>query len=341
MLAVIVAAPYLAGAAVMGLGFVSFPLLEAGLLVGGIVAGGLVVNSLFGPSVPDMPGAGSFDDSPTYSWSPVGNMLVEGGVLPVIFGTHRVIPPLIGRYIETIGDKQFFNLSFAVAGNPVDSIGSVRINDTAISQFQGVTYETRLGAVTQQLLQHFGDTRLDVPVGVKLTWPDDWSIGEVYYEDDLVTYGGSFWRSLQDSNTGHTPSEGSWWTVDGNWTTRQTSGNTVEGLIVTFSLPRGLFYANSSGGTDPQTVKINVEYKPIPTVWDSGTTYLAGQRVTYGGTEWKSIQGDNLNNTPSEGSWWTADSSYVSLETNYLQDTEITVSRWSGGSWVWYQTLAG
>ncbi len=34
-----------------------------------------------------------------------------------------------------------------------------------------------------------------------------------YSENHRVTYGGSTWRSLEDSNTGNTPAEGSWWTT--------------------------------------------------------------------------------------------------------------------------------
>jgi hypothetical protein len=250
-------------AAVGGTSYVTGQLIFGAAVLGTVVAGGLVVSALTAPHIPDVPGAGSFDNSPTYSWTPGGNTVVEGGTLPELLGTHRVTPPLIGKYIETTGDKQYLNLLYAVAGVPLDSIGAVRVNDTPLEYYEGATAETRLGSVTQPVLQYFKDTRSDVAVGAKLTWPSDWDSGSTYSEDDLVTYGGSHWKSLQDNNTGHTPVEGSWWTDDGNWTTRTTTGTAVRGIGVTLSLPKGLYFFNSNGGTDQQTVKVHLEYKKV------------------------------------------------------------------------------
>lgn len=52
------------------------------------------------------------------------------------------------------------------------------------------------------------------------------------------------------------------------------------------------------GGT-PSILKANA-------AWSSGTTYLDGEFINYGGFAWESIQGANLNHTPGVGSedWW-------------------------------------
>ena len=160
------------------------------------------MQSLF--PLPDTPGAGTFENSPTYAWTPGGNTVVEGVTLPELYGTHRITPPIIGKYIEVLGDKQYLNILMAVAGHPLDSIDAVQINDTDVEYFTGVEVDTRLGLVDQQVIPFFKDTRSDVSVGVKLTWPSDYVATETYAEDDLVTYGGTHWKSLQDSNTGHT-----------------------------------------------------------------------------------------------------------------------------------------
>jgi hypothetical protein len=244
MLAVLIVAPYmgeLAAGSYMGavgaVGATTQGLISGAATLGFAIAGGAVVRALFPPTIPDMPGAGSFDQSPTYSWptipdmpgagsfdqsptyswTPGGNTVVEGVSLPELYGTHRVTPPIIGKYIETTGDKQYLNLLFAVATGPLDSIDAIRIKDTPLEYYEGTRAETQLGNVDQPVLQYFADTRTDVAVGTKLTWPDDWDATETYSEDDLVTYGGSHWKSLQDNNTGHTPAEDSWWTADGNW----------------------------------------------------------------------------------------------------------------------------
>ena len=111
-----------------------------------------------------------------------------------------------------------------------------------------------------------------------------------------------------------------------------TSGNSVQGLGVTVSLPKGLFYANSNGGTDPQTIKVQFEFKQVPVVWDSGDTYVLDHRVTYGGTEYKSLKNDNLNKNPaSQPTWWVADSDWTRHKLYTTTEETITTGRWSAG----------
>ena len=239
MLAVMVAAPYAAGVLLgstellFGMSYVAGNFMMAAATAGIAIAGALAVNALLPPALPDNPGGGGFNSSPTYSWEPGTNYIVEGGVLPEIFGTHRVTPPLVGQYIETSGDKQYVNLLYAVAGHALDSITSVRINGNDVANFDGVTVETRLGAVTQPVIPYFNDTRTDVSVGAKLS--------------------------------------------DTAWTTRRTGGNAVQGLGVTIGLPKGLYYANDSGGLTEQTVKVYVEYRKVG---DANWTRLKAYNTT-------------------------------------------------------------
>ena len=192
--------------------------LGASLLFGpmgfGAVAGGMVINAITAPATQDP--AGSIQNSQTYSWDPSGNPTAEGIALPEIYGTCRIIPPIIGKYIETLGDKQYLNILYAIAGHAVDSISSIRINQTDIAYYSGVSTETRLGDVKQSVIQNFADTRTDVAVGAKLN--------------------------------------------ETNWTLRTTGGTAVQGIGVGIGMPKGLYYANDSGGMDSQTVKVYIEY---------------------------------------------------------------------------------
>ena len=267
MLALMVYAGPLANIMMEGLGGMAFTggwvagattigIAQAGIMI----AGGLAIQAIFPMSLPDAPGAGSFEKSSTYSWTPGGNTLVEGSPLPEIYGTHRVTPPIISKYIETLGDKQYLNVLYAVAGHAVTSIGDIQINGTDIGDFDNVTYETKLGATTQQVLQYFGDTRTDVSVGAKINPDaDPWLTGTTYNTGDKCTYGTYYWQSLGDGNQGNTPAEDANWTQE-IWTLRTTTGNTVQGIGVVLSLPVGLYYANDSGGMDAQTVNVYVEY---------------------------------------------------------------------------------
>ncbi|HLB00913.1 MAG TPA: hypothetical protein VJO14_05975, partial [Bacteroidota bacterium] len=237
-LALVIAAPYAAGAlagAYIGAAGVGYSSLLAGAaylagMGGTLIVGGLLINAVFPPSIPDAPNMGSYENSPTYSWDSGGNPLVEGTILPELLGKVRITPPVIGKYVETLGDKQYLNLLYAIAGHRIGSLYGLRVSgvDTTDSgnilttqhamtgNFNDVSVEGREGKVNQTVIQAFADTREDVAVGSKLN--------------------------------------------ETTWTTRTTNGNGVQGFGVTIGLPKGLFYANDSGGLNAQTVKVYIEY---------------------------------------------------------------------------------
>ncbi|MEW5724401.1 MAG: host specificity factor TipJ family phage tail protein, partial [Thermodesulfobacteriota bacterium] len=176
MLAVIVAASAVSGGAAAGLGAAfAKGALGAKLLATGImVAGGLLVNALFPAPVPDLGGPtfSNLSESPTYSWETSGNPVSEGVVRPVLYGRHRVTPPLIGRYVETDGDKQYLNLLYLVADHPLASISDIWLNDVPVENFGGVQTEIRLGSLDQEIIPFFNDTRSQVGVSTPLS--TDW-----------------------------------------------------------------------------------------------------------------------------------------------------------------------
>ncbi|MCE5265667.1 MAG: phage tail protein [Deltaproteobacteria bacterium] len=138
-----------------------------------MVAGNLLINALMPAYGPDATGGGSdFSKSSTYGWDVTGNSDRENVPWPVLWGTHRIYPPIIGKYVEVAGDKQYLNVLYAVADHAIDSIdeASVEINGNAVANGEdGVFWETRLGAVDQPVLQRFNDTRTAKTIGSKLT----------------------------------------------------------------------------------------------------------------------------------------------------------------------------
>ena len=137
------------------------------------VAGNILIGALLPYSagmMNDTTGAG--EQSSTYSWQAGENSNREGVVWPVLYGTARIVPPIIGKYIEVIGDKQYFNILYAIADHPITSIDetSVRLNDNAVTKgVDGIDWEYRLGDVDQPVIQYFNDTRTLKASGAKLT----------------------------------------------------------------------------------------------------------------------------------------------------------------------------
>ena len=96
-------------------------------LAGSMVAGTLLVNALL-PVVPDDI---DLDQGSSYGWTSVNN-IDEGSTAPVIYGTVKVLPYLIGKYISNewvpgtnTPDRQRMNLLYLIADHAVDSIETI------------------------------------------------------------------------------------------------------------------------------------------------------------------------------------------------------------------------
>lgn len=142
------------------------------------VAGSMAVNALIPPTSPDFGGPNNNQgNTPTYGWEPGANAVSEGVTLPVLYGRHRVAPPIVARYVETAGNTQYLNVLMAVADHELAGIDDVRINDQPVSNYRSMQVETRPGAVLQSPVQHFGDLKADVPLQVKLS--TSWAAREI------------------------------------------------------------------------------------------------------------------------------------------------------------------
>jgi predicted phage tail protein len=178
MIAVAVVAPYAAAAinTSLGLGFAAGSIGMSMLTAGVMMAGSMLVNAILPPQTPDLNLSSGFEairTSPTYSWSQSANVFEQGKPVPILYGTHRVTPPLISKFIETVGDTQYLNLLYAV-NDGVANINetTIKINDVDSSLFDGIQIWTRDGSNTQEIIPSFDDTRTDVSVGVPLSFDD-------------------------------------------------------------------------------------------------------------------------------------------------------------------------
>jgi len=198
----------------MALGIGGVASLSIGAALGGIAAGMLVgylgsqlINALLPVQTPDMAGVSDFSESPTYSWQASQNSNREGVVFPVLYGTHRILPPIISKYIEVVSDKQYYNLLYAIADHAITSIDdtSLRLNENSVYQGEeGLSWETRLGAVNQAVLQFFGDTRSAKMEGHKITTA--WTTSSTARITRITcnssrTQAGNIWEKWEAGNT--------------------------------------------------------------------------------------------------------------------------------------------
>lgn len=138
------------------------------------MAASCLINALLPLNTPDLVGTSAdTEKSATYGWGNTSNIQSEGSALPVLFGTVRITPPLIGKYVETIHNSQYLNLLYAIADHSVDSISNILINNNPAEIYSGVTVDTRLGEINQSVIPYFNNTRTDVSVGHKVS--TEWS----------------------------------------------------------------------------------------------------------------------------------------------------------------------
>lgn len=85
-----------------------------------------------------------------------------------------------------------------------------------------------------------------------------------------------------------------------------------DGTVLTTITPGTMVRTYDDPGLDAGVIYYYAIFITIeaPT-WDSGTTYVINQQVLYNGFYWNSIQNSNIGNTPSAGSSFWAQTSYV------------------------------
>lgn len=146
MVALMLAAPYIAGYAMTG-AWAAATGLMGGLVTAGIMIGGsLLINALLPPITPTLGKLGTgqkYDSSPTYSIQGGRNRMRQWEPMTVIFGRHKIVPDLGAQYYtEYVGDNQYLNQVFHF-GLQADSVvlSDFKIGDTPISDYKDVQIE--------------------------------------------------------------------------------------------------------------------------------------------------------------------------------------------------------
>ena len=194
-----------------------------------VIGGGMLVNAILPPSTPNSSfGNTNLATSSTYSWEQGYNKSQQGTPIPKVFGTHKVTPPIIAKYIESIDDKQYFHGLYALNDGEIDyniftimgreirtpKVENIKINDEPIENFDNVTIDLRAGTNNQLVIPDFATTRFDKAVSQKLS--TDWDT--------------------------------------------TTSEDGVSELTAVIYFPRGLYYMNNSAQTVSNSVKLIIEY---------------------------------------------------------------------------------
>lgn len=229
-IAVLVAAPYIAGAILgptlaatqIGIGTLTY----GGLLSSAIgVVGRLAISALAPPPSPSNVGyAGNTSvtnpaESPTQFIEGAKNSLNPFGVIPVCLGTNRMFPLQAARpFTETENGDQYVRQLFTYGYGEAITLDEIKIGETEITSFDEVDIEHKLAG--------------DLHQGTDL-YSDD------VYQDDLSV--------LLDFAGGYT---------------LRTTQLGVDEAIVDLTFPQGLVRYTSSGSRATTSVEYEVQHSP-------------------------------------------------------------------------------
>jgi hypothetical protein len=226
--AALIIAPYAAGV-ILGLTGTALSVGTA-LVAGGIIlAGTLALNALF----PTRPAASPESISSTALNSIQGAQNQLGSIeqaVPVVLGRHRQSPFYGAKpYTEIVGDDQYLRLLFVVGYGPLE-ISDIKIGETPLSSFEGVTTEIRQGFP--------GDAPITLYPG---------QVDEVALSIEL------------DNAVDPAGVEGS----GGYWQTQNTSPDTDE-ISLDWTATQGCFHINQkTGAPEDWRVPIHTQYRAV------------------------------------------------------------------------------
>jgi len=244
-----------------------------------VAVGSAIVNAVLPPPGIDMGGVGTaLANSSTYGWEVSGNKNSENITWPILYGTHRIVPPIIGKYIDIIDDKQYLHLLMAIADHEITSIDetSIRINGNKVyKEHDGVTWEIRKGTVDQQPIDGFDDAHALISINQAIPCSDPWDATMAYEIDDIVAseFNAQYYKQYKAiatqiggiPNVNKKPKDNpTYWEAltENEWLTVDVDGDT-EGLVIALGLPKGLYYANDAGTLVETNVNLDIECKKV------------------------------------------------------------------------------
>ncbi|GAB1535621.1 hypothetical protein ADMFC3_12520 [Geovibrio sp. ADMFC3] len=112
-----------------------------------LATGAIGALGLFTPSIPGNTLRNDYEDSRTYNWGGIENIVGEGNVVPVVYGRHRVGGVIISGFIDGDAESgkqtgQYLNYLIGLSEGEIGGIGeeTVKVNDTFLSDFADASY---------------------------------------------------------------------------------------------------------------------------------------------------------------------------------------------------------
>lgn len=133
--------------------------------------GSLAINALVPPQKPKMTSLGqNIHQSPTLSITGAQNRLNHYGVVPRLFGQHKMYPIMgASPYTEIAGNEQFLRLLFDFGYGELE-LSDLKIGNTSLDDFEDVETEIRYGTPTDDPITLYSTVVTQEIFSIKLTY---------------------------------------------------------------------------------------------------------------------------------------------------------------------------
>ena len=198
----------------------------AGKLAGGLtlMVGGQLISNAFSPRMKES------EDTESRRWGALQPITAQGAVIPITYGEVRTAGQVLNQYIRMDDDIQYMELLLCGGQGEIDAFTDIRINDNPADNYQGVTYDTRPGTNSQEIIEGFENLYDTQYIGVTLKC-------------------GLNSEGKEDKN------------IPGEWFSADLDGDAAEYIEVALDFPEGMgWYPETRSGPDKHWVEPEFEY---------------------------------------------------------------------------------
>lgn len=277
LIALTVAAPYLAGPAFLRLAAGTFAFSAA--TVGITLAGSAIIYGLMAlfapPAAQPQQQIGMGTDtqtSPTYSLSIQGNTARLEQPIPELIGRHRIFPDFVGQpYIQYVDNEQYIHMGLAIGiGEYEIEDGSLKIGETPIASFEEIDYA---------VIEPGGAHDVDI-------WDPRWVVSQ-----DIATI-----RLPGDTDDPPSPWKGPF--------IANPPETTIDRIEVDFIFPRGLFGTGAGPPFYDQSAVVDIEAQEIDADGTAIGAWTALETaLTFVDLEFAALRSTHGYDAPSPGRW--------------------------------------
>lgn len=159
------------------------------------IAGRLLINALIPPAKPRGLTSNAAE-KPTQFIAGAKNQITPWGVIPLVLGKHRMVPPYAARpYTETVGDQQYVRMLF-LAGYGTLEMSDLKIGETSISEYEDVEWEFIPNYDGESIIPLFSNAVLQDDYDVLITQEDGYTLRTTATDADEISVDITFKNGL-------------------------------------------------------------------------------------------------------------------------------------------------